>query len=70
MLTKDLLVCDDNDDCDYAKGGLFTTQKARCTTAGACMKYSQCATPFHTVNYMIHCLYRNLSVIAMYVMWL
>eukprot|EP00903_Cladosiphon_okamuranus_P017641 g16248.t1 len=29
VLKKDHLLCDDPDDCDYAKGGYFTTQRAR-----------------------------------------
>lgn len=32
MLIKELLVCDDSNECDYARGGFFTTQKARCST--------------------------------------
>ena len=29
VLKKDHLLCDDPDDCDYARGGYFTTQRAR-----------------------------------------
>lgn len=29
VLKKDHLLCDDPDDCDYTRGGYFTTQRAR-----------------------------------------
>lgn len=32
VLKKERLVCHDPEDCDYSKGGFFTTQKARRAT--------------------------------------
>lgn len=29
VLKKELLLCDDPDECDFSKGGFFTTRKAR-----------------------------------------